>query len=167
MTSPARLLFSMIRREFSPLPPNPAAGRRAERSGLSVDRHRVEIGWLTSLSDRGGKLPHCCNAMRIHQRRLHLAVSLLALSRLRLRPVCAPSNRRQKRRLRFRLLRRSLPRSARVRGRDPGRSHGAVVHSISRAEFNHGRARNLGARIARATFWSSPVRTPTPRTRTG
>src|ERR1700722_4364069 len=44
-------------------------GGEPERSGLSVDRHRVNR--LADLvSDRGGELPHCCNAIRVRQFRL-------------------------------------------------------------------------------------------------
>jgi hypothetical protein len=55
-------------------------GGEPEQTGLRVeDRRGDRLGDL--VSDRGSELPYCCDSVRVRQRRLHLAVSLLTLSR--------------------------------------------------------------------------------------
>ena len=83
MTSPARLPSLHDPGERLPnLLQIRRLGVEPEQTGLGVeDRRGHRLADL--VSDRGGELPHRRDAVRVRQRGLHLAISLLAFAQLR------------------------------------------------------------------------------------
>ena len=82
MTSPARLLsLDDPSENFPHFLQIGRLGGEPERSGLSVDRHRVDR-LADLMGDRGRQLPHRRDAIDMSQFRLRFAVSPLALAQV-------------------------------------------------------------------------------------